>query len=303
MKIILSRFTRSLILSLLVLMIVMPFISARVTIDSNPSYTQATVVSFNHICMRDPWVGWKNPSGFYTANILWTDSNYVCYYEDGMAQDLFHEDKNCCPSGYTCNQNTGDASYNKCEESAIKKCSDYTPLGEAACEGDDNTTHVGISDIESFKGAGYCSINKQQIYGSCVRDVICDCKWENNRCYSDYQDLACNGPGSCINYSTSLPNGFCDNTVPPLGICVTDIKVTDNCNTTNQKIVEWTKYRSDGNSLSTDDCTDHGIKTYPCLGSVLPFFGISAAVILIVLVIAYYFWMKNRKSRKKSKKR
>ena len=309
MSIRLSIFTKSLILSLLVLIIIMPLLSSSLELWSSESYTHATIISNNHTCIREPWIGWKNPSGSDTINILWTDSDYVCHYEDGIAQDLFHEDKNCCPSGYECNSNNNGEG--KCEESEIKTCSDYTPLGENACEGDDGTNHVGISDIESFKGAGYCKINSQ-IYGNCWRDVHCGCVWKGSACYSYYTDLACNGINSCKNYSEFLSGGvyypdlakeFCSNVEPPLGICITEIKTIDNCNTTNQKIIQWTKYisGSEGNSILPSECTESGTKTYQCLGSILSFFGISAAGVLILLVVLYYLLKNKKKSRKKKR--
>ena len=295
-----------LLLAGIILIAVMPLTLAVVEIWSSPVYTYATIYSDNHVCIREPWVGWQNPSGSYKINILWSDENYACHYEDGLSQDLLRADENCCPSGYICNSNNDKEG--KCIESEIKTCSDYSN-NQIACESDDETNHVGISDIQSFKGAGYCTIQKDNFYGECVRDVVCGCVWKDNTCKSYYTDLACNGLGNCKNYSQISTNGsydenkagdFCEGAVnPPLGTCITDINIIDNCNTTNQKIVQWTRYSSEGNSLSTSECTESGTKSYPCLGSILSFFSVSAAIIVILIVIAYYLLRKKSKKKKR----
>lgn len=231
----------------------------------------------------------------WSAGGISTDAMDDCYDENGIDSNG-NSKTSCCPSGYTCNQQTGS-----CEVSSIQppppaatSCADYSreqcgnyPLTEDIKNFIEERANKLDSDGNLIK---FCHndpyVNSEE--GICLYLGNCMCKWNEAIGKCDEKFLNGNPCATDINDQDNLLT--CETTTN---------QVQDKCNTQENIItLSWTgTLRNSIGSVvvDSDNICRNGYKDFPCpVKSTLPFFGFFNLIISLGIIYVAYFVFRKK---------
>jgi len=223
-----------------------------------------------------------------------TDGMNDCYNENGV--DINGDTKtSCCPSGYTCNQQTGN-----CEAGPIQpppptatSCADYSqadcgifPLTEEIKNSIEEQADIKVDgELIRFCDEDYLNDDPN----ICLYLAECACNWINDVCKETY---LVGDP--CV-------DGFDPNNVNNVPRCeYTTNQVENKCNEPEKSILlSWNalfRYLNGTRALDSRNSCQSGFKEFPCpVKSTLPFFGALGFMISILAIGMIYYLIARKK--------
>lgn len=275
------------LISIVFAILISPLILAEVTHWSADSQADFVVSGGGAICTNNGYT-WVESDG-----VTETDSTTDCYREGGY-NDQGGASDNCCPSGQTCNQGTGE-----CEEPEIivSRCSEY--LTQKECKG--APLEVGVNSMEEIKGEGFCDWSDCEIGGvTGYVEINCFCMWDED---------ANNGDGECVGSWNRDDN--CDPSNN--GQCVLgNTQTQDECGTgADIFTISWTatwyqpdiESDPDGGIIDGDPECQSGSEEFLCpITAKLIFSTIGTILGIVLIIIIIYYILDKRKTKKRVKK-
>lgn len=256
--------------------------SATMNVSLAPGLSSMTWTNFTvYLPNSVPYCSIQGGQSSWITNQGSTSSLNDCYNSNSANGNY------CCPSGYSCTQQSGSSQY-KCVPGGASICSDYTT--KTACEGYSSAV-AEESVSEASNGVLACGevTNNYEEDGKFYREIIdnCKCVWNTGnggQCQSAYDTIKECVDGSCGEQT--------------IGSCTTEIALSEDLCSTSQRIKIYninSQWTGSGEAPQTCKSTTIEVGCVDFSQVKLPFYDYWQLIITLLIISGIYLLRERKK--------